>query len=162
MLGNRVHKDLKPPSKLEERKGLKETQYAAHVHSVAHPSPLESAGRSPPRSRAPRRGPRPRPASPPRSRVASLPSGKRIISASLEATPRRKGQTTTTPARRTETLNANHSSTAPGSDGVRPPFPIVAVTGVLSANPGPCSAIPDAVTTLWEPATQYKTCLALL
>jgi len=31
--------------------------------------------------------------SPPRSRVASLPSGVRIISASLEATPRRKGQT---------------------------------------------------------------------
>ena len=49
-------------------------------------------GRSPPRSRAPRRDPRPRPASPPRSRVASLPSEERIISTSLEATPRQKGQ----------------------------------------------------------------------
>ena len=45
-------------------------------------------------------------------------------------------------------INDNHSSTAPGSDGVRPPFPTVAVTGVSSANSGHCSAIPDAVATL--------------
>ena len=48
-----------------------------------------------------------------------------------------------------EALNANHSYTAPGSDGVRPPFLTVAVTGVPSANSGHCSAIPDAVATLW-------------
>ena len=40
--------------------------------------------------------------------------------------------------------------------------PIVAVTGVSSANSGHCSAIPDAVATLWEPATQCKTYSALL
>ena len=66
------------------------------------------------------------------------------------------------PARRTNALNANHSSTAPGSNDVRPPFPTVAVTGVPSANSGHCSAIPDAVAILWEPATQCKTCSALL
>jgi hypothetical protein len=51
-------------------------------------------------------------------------------------------------------LNANHSSTAPRIDGVRPPFPTVVVTGVPSANSGHCSAIPDAVAALWEPATR--------
>ena len=89
-----------PPSNLEERKGLKEAQYTAPVHSAAHPSPVEPAGRSPPRSRAPRRDPRPRLASPPRSRVVSLPSRERIDSASPEATPRRKGQTTIHPLTR--------------------------------------------------------------
>jgi len=64
------------------------------------------------------------------------------------------------PARRTGALNATHSSTAPRTDGVRPLFPTVAMTGVPSANSGHCSAIPDAVATLWEPATRYKTCLA--
>ena len=38
----------------------------------------------------------------------------------------------------------------------------MAVTGVPSANSGHCSAIPDAVTILWEPTTQCKTCSALL
>ena len=66
------------------------------------------------------------------------------------------------PAHRTEALNANHSSTAPRTDGVRPPFPTVAVTGVPSANSGHCSAIPDAVATLWEPAMRYETCSAQL
>ena len=45
-------------------------------------------------------------------------------------------------------INTNHFSTAPGSNGVRPPWPTVAVTGVLSANSSHCSTIPDAVTTL--------------
>src|SRR6185503_8591940 len=85
------------------------------------------------------------------------------ISASLEATPRRKGQTTLPLTRPPYGgINVNHSSTAPGSDSVRPPFPTVAGTGVSSANSGHCSAIPDAVTTLWEPAMQCKTCSALL
>ena len=122
--------------------------------------------------------PRPRPASLPHSRVASLPSGRRIVSALLEgseptlargeSSPSRSRppldeedkQPFHSPARRTEALNANHSSTAPRSDGVSPPFPIVAVTGVPSTNSGHCSAIPDAVATLWEPATRYKTCSA--
>ena len=43
---------------------------------------------------------------------------------------------------------ANHSTTAPRTDGVRPPFPTVAVTGVPSANSSHCSAIPGAVETL--------------
>jgi len=38
----------------------------------------------------------------------------------------------------------------------------VAVTEVPSANSGHCSAISDAVATLWEPATQCRTCSALL
>ena len=73
------------------------------------------------------------------------------ISASLEATPRRKGQTALPlTARRTEALKANNSSTAPRTDGVRPPFLTVAVTGVPSANSGHCSAIPVAVAALWD------------
>ena len=80
-----------------------------------------------------------------------------------KATPRQKGQTVL-PLTRPPWggINANHFSTAPGSDGARPPSPTVAVTGVLSANSGHCSTIPDAVTTLWEPATQCRTCSALL
>ena len=138
MPGHRAHKGLQPPSNLEERKGLKETQYAAHVYSAAHPNPLEPAGRSPPYSRAPRRDPRPRPASPPCSRPPLDRKDKRPFHS---------------PAYRTEALNANHSSTVPGSDGVRSPLRIVAVTGVPSANSGHCSAIPDAVVIQWEPAT---------
>ena len=147
MLGNRVHKGLQHFSNPEEKKGLKEAQYAAHVHSAASPSPLEPAGRSLPRLRAPRRGPRPRPASPPRSRPPLDGKDKRPFRS---------------PARRTEVLNANHSSTVPGSDGVRQQLCAVAVTGVPSANSGHCSAIPDAVATLWEPSTQCRTCSALL
>ena len=45
-------------------------------------------------------------------------------------------------------FNANHFSTAPGSDGARPPSPIVAMTGVLSANSGHCATIPNAVAAL--------------
>ena len=153
MLASRAHEGLQPPSNLEERKGHKEAQDAAHVHSAAHPSPLEPAGRSPPRSRAPRQDSRPCPASPPRSRVASLPSRERIDSASLEATPRQEDKRPfRSPARRTEALNANHSSTAPGSDGVRPPRRTAAVTRIPSANSGHCSTIPGTVAPLWEPA----------
>ena len=47
-------------------------------------------------------------------------------------------------------INANYPSTALGSDGVRPPFPTVAVTGVPSTNSGHCTAIPDAVAILWD------------
>ena len=109
----------------------------------------------------------PKPSTAPRA-SASLEGSEptlegRIISASLEATPRRKGQTALPLTRPSYGgINANHSSTAPGSYGIRPPFPTVAGTGVSSANSGHSSAILDAVTTLWEPATQCKTCLALL
>ena len=91
------------------------------------------------------------------------PSTAPRASASLEATPRRKRQTAFPLTRPPYGgINANYPSTALGSDGVRLPFPTVAVTGVLSANLGHCSAIPDAVAMLWEPATQCKTCSALL
>ena len=43
-----------------------------------------------------------------------------------------------------------------------PPFPTVAVTGVLSTNSGHCFAIPDAVAALWELATRDETCSAWL
>ena len=56
-----------------------------------------------------------------------------------------------------EALNAYHSSTEPRTDGVRLSFPTVVVTGVPSANSGHCSAIPDAVAALWEPATRDET-----
>ena len=39
MLGNRAHEGLQSPSNLEERKGLKEAQHAAHILSAAHPHP---------------------------------------------------------------------------------------------------------------------------
>ena len=71
----------------------KEAQSTVHVHSAAHPNSLEPAGQSPPRSRASRQDPRRRPASPPRSRVANLPSSGQLIAASLENTSRHKGQT---------------------------------------------------------------------
>lgn len=64
--------------------------------------------------------------------------------------------------RRTGALNANHSSTAPESDGVKPPFCTVAMIRVPSANSDHCSATPGVVTTLWEPVTQCKTCSTLL
>ena len=84
-----------------------------------------------------------------RSRVVRLPSREQTDSASLEATLDGKDKRLfRSPARRTEALNANHSSAAPGSDDVRPPFPTVAVTGVPSANSGHCSVIPDAVAPL--------------
>ena len=143
MLGSWAHEGLQSPSNPEERKGLKEARSTAQVHSAAHPNPLGPVGQSPPRSRAPGRNPRQRPASPPHSRVASLPSSKRIDSASLEATPRRKGQTAIrSPVRRTEVLNAHHFAVAPGSDSVRPPLRTAAVTRVLSANSGHCSGHP--------------------
>ena len=44
MLGNRAHEGLQPPSNLEERKGLKEAQYVAHVLSAAHPHPPRTRG----------------------------------------------------------------------------------------------------------------------
>ena len=56
------------------------------------------------------------------------------------------------PAGRTEALNANNSTAAPGSDGVRPPLRTVTVTRVLFANSDHCTAIPGAVAPLWEPA----------
>jgi len=93
------------------------------------------------------RDPRLHPVSPPRSRPPLGIKDKR---------PCRS------PVRRTEALNANHSSTAPRTDGVRPPFPTVAVTGVPSANSGHCSAIPNVVAALWEPTTRDETCLAQL
>ena len=39
MLGNWAREGLQPPSNLEERKGLKEAQHAAHVRSAARPHP---------------------------------------------------------------------------------------------------------------------------
>jgi len=85
----------------------------------------------------------------------SLPSRKQIDCVSLEATPRRKGQTAIrSPARRMEALNANNSTAAPGSDGVRStPLRTATAPGVPSANSDHCSTIPGAVATLWEPAT---------
>ena len=44
MLGNRAHEGLQSPSNLEERKGLKEAQYAAHVRSAARPHPPRTHG----------------------------------------------------------------------------------------------------------------------
>ena len=42
MLGNRAHEALQLPSKLEERKGLKEAQHAARVLSAARPHPPQT------------------------------------------------------------------------------------------------------------------------
>ena len=44
MLGNRAHEGLQPPSNLEERKGLKEAQHTAYVHSAARPHPPRTRG----------------------------------------------------------------------------------------------------------------------
>ena len=71
MLGNWAHEGPQPPSNLEETKGLKEAQHAAHSH--------------PPRTRGvisallegPHRDPRLRPASPPRSTAANLPRAEK-------------------------------------------------------------------------------------
>src|SRR6185295_16069189 len=87
MLGDWAHEGPRPHSYPEERKGLKEAQHAAHSH------PPRTRGAISASLEVSHRDPRLRPASPPRSRVANLPSSGQIISASLEATPRRKGQT---------------------------------------------------------------------
>ena len=124
MLGNWAHKGPRPPSNLKER-----TQRSTACGPFASPSN--------PRNdlRLARGSLRPAGQSPPRSRP---PLGIR------DKWPCRS------PARRTEALKANHSSTAPRTDSVRPPLPTVAVTGVPSANSGHCSAIPDAVAALWD------------
>ena len=44
MLGNQAHEGLQPPSNLEEKKGLKEAQHAAHVLSAARPHPRRTRG----------------------------------------------------------------------------------------------------------------------
>ena len=165
MLGNWAHEGLQPPSNLEERKGFKEAQYAAHIHSTAHPSPLGPAGRSPPRSRAPRRGPRPCPASPPRSREASLPSGSG--SSPPRSRPPLDGKNERpfrSPARRTEALNANHSSNSarvrrrqaaiPHSGRDRSP---VRQLRSLLRHPRPCADIPGTAlaTVLPTPCTPF-------
>ena len=108
--------------------------------------------------------------SPPRSRVANLPSSGqnisaslegseptlkrypqagRIISASLEATPRRKRQAAF-PFTRPSYGGIKCQPFLQSAQDRRPPFPIVAVTGVPSANSGHCSAIPDVVAALWN------------
>ena len=43
-MGIQAHEGLRPPSDLEERKGLKEAQHAAHVRSAAHPHPPRTRG----------------------------------------------------------------------------------------------------------------------
>ena len=60
---------------------------------MAHPHPPRTHGAISALLEGSHRDPRLRPASPPRSRVANLPSSRQLISASLEATHRRKGQT---------------------------------------------------------------------
>ena len=77
----------RPSSNLEERKGLKEAQHAAHSHHSRSRKTISAS------LEGSHRDPRLRPASPLRSRVANLPSSRQNISASLEATLRRKGQT---------------------------------------------------------------------
>ena len=44
MLGNRAHEGPQPPSNLEERKGLKGTQHAAHIRSAVRPHPPRTRG----------------------------------------------------------------------------------------------------------------------
>ena len=78
MPGHWAHKGLQPPSNPKERKGLKEAQHAAHPHP---PWTREVISVS---LEGSHRDPRLRPASPPRSRVANLPSSGQNISASLE------------------------------------------------------------------------------
>ena len=80
-----------PPIQKKENDSKKPNPRPKYTVRPIH-TPLEPAGQSPPRSRASRRDPRRRPASPPRSRVASLPSREKIDSTSFEVTPRRKGQ----------------------------------------------------------------------
>jgi len=89
---------------MKERKGLKEAQHAAHSHPPSDPwgdfrlaRGLPSRPSTAPHISASLEGSEPTleqgESSPPRSRVADLPSSRQLISASLEATPRRKGQT---------------------------------------------------------------------
>ena len=157
MFGNRAHEGLQPPSNLEERKGLKEAQYAAHVLSAAHPHPPRTRGVI----------------SASLEGSPSRPSIAPCVSASLEgseptrangSTPPRSrppldGKDKTAirqPARRTEALNANHSAAAPGSDGVRPPLRTVAVTRVFSTNSGHCTAIPSVAKMASHAIFQYN------
>ena len=89
---------------------------------------------------------------PPRSRVTSQPSGKRINSISLEATPRRKGQTAHPLTRspyvgiksqqlRCSTRVRRHQAATPHSNSTRSPVRQLR------------SLLPGAVATLWEPVT---------
>ena len=119
----------------------------AHRHGAAHPRSPRTTGWFPPRSRAPVETPRLRPTSPPRSRP------------SLGA---RDKQPCSSPARRTEALSANHSSTVLRTDGVRPPFPTMAVTGVPSAKLRSLLCHPGRCGDTMGPATWDGACPALL
>ena len=180
VFGNWAHEGLQPPSNLEERKGLKEAQHAAYVHSAARPHPPRTRGvisasleGSPPKPSTAPRAPASLEGSEPTLGGAErlrLAQGQRAYPRESRSTPprsrppldRKDKRPFRSPAHHMEALNANHSATAPRSDGVRPPLRTVAVTGVPSANSGHCSTIPDAVATLWEPAMPCKTCSALL
>ena len=143
MLDNWAREGPRPPSNMEARKGPKEVQHVAHSHpSRAHGTISASLEGS-------HRDPRLRPASPLRSRVANLPSSRQNISASLEATPWHKRQTAM-PLTRPPYGGVKGQPLLHRTDDVRPPFPTGAVTGVPSANFDYCSAIPDAVATLWD------------
>ena len=87
--------------------------------------------------------------SPPRSRVPLGPAGQ--ISASLEATPRHKGQTAPPPNRSPyegiKSQPLHHGSKCGRRQATTP---TVDVTGVPSADSGHHSAIPDAVAAPWD------------
>src|SRR6185436_16052901 len=82
-----AHEGLRPPSSMEESEGFKGAKHAAHSH------PSQTRGAISASLEGSHRDPRLHPASPPHSRVANIPSSRQLISASLEATRRRKGQT---------------------------------------------------------------------
>ena len=124
MLGDWAHEGLRPPSSMEEREELKEAQHAAHLR------PPRTRGAISALLEGSQRDPRPRPASPPRSRVANLPSSGQNISASLEGSEPtlEQGESSPprlpvdkedkrpcrSPARRTEALNATTPPQHPG------------------------------------------------
>src|SRR6185437_15074421 len=140
MLGNWAHEGPRPPSNMEERKGLKEAQHAAHSH------PPRTRGVISASLEGSHRDPRLRPASPPRSRAANLPrAGDSSPPRSRPPLGVRDKRPRRSTARRMEALNATHSSTVLRTGDDKPPFPTVAVTGVPSVNSGHCSAIPDAL-----------------
>src|SRR6185437_1189533 len=93
---------------------------------------------------------RPTERSPPRSRVADLPSSGWPISASLEAVSRHKGQTAP-PPNRPPYEGIKGQPLHHGSKGGRrqTATPAVGVTGAPFTDPGHRSATPVAVATLW-------------
>ena len=136
MLGDRARESLQSPSNPKEKKGLKEVQYATHVHCAARPHPPNPWGNLR-LARGPSAGTLDKRLTfPLRSRVVSLPSRERTDSASLE------GREPTLGGADPLRLARGHPSTERISGPSEPPRTRGAISASLEGSPSRPSTAP--------------------